>query len=52
MNYGYAPNNQRIWKGNTSGTDEFTFYSVGWQKLATYNLSVWQEYRCTPFVLH
>ncbi len=56
--YSYAPGNKRVWRGNwtyNSGTetwsrgltDEVTFWSVGGQKMATYQLTLSGSFTAT-----
>jgi RHS repeat-associated protein len=37
--YGYAPDNKRIYKKLTSGSEEYTFYGGSGERLGVYNLS-------------
>ena len=40
MNYSYAPDNKRVWRGNNgNGTDEVTFWSISGRKMGTYNIT-------------
>ena len=40
MNYSYAPDNKRVWRGNNgNGTDEVTFWSISGRKLGTCNIT-------------
>jgi RHS repeat-associated protein len=41
MVYAYAPDNKRVWRGDGSSTNEYTFWTPGGQKLATYTPTMW-----------
>ena len=35
--YAYGPDNKRIYKKKSNGTEEFYFYGIGGQKMGTYS---------------